>query len=68
MDWTLGIAAIILLVVGLAGQGFELRRLRIAQERDGGTGSPSLFTDRRNIKWYAVIGTGIILWYIAERT
>jgi hypothetical protein len=30
-------------------------------------GSPSIFTDKRNFKWYAVIGAGIVLWYIAER-
>ena len=66
MDWTLGIAAIILLVVGLAGQGFELRRMRIEQY-DSSAGSPVLFTRRSNIKWYAILGTGIILWYLAER-
>lgn len=66
MDWTLGLAAIVMLTVGLAGQAFEMRRMRTAASGDA-MGSPNLFLDRRNIKWYAVIGTAIILWYAAER-
>ena len=53
-------------MVGLVGQGFELRRLRRAEYGDD-LGSPTLFTDRKNIKWFALIGTGIVLWYMAER-
>ena len=66
MEWTLGFAAIALLVVGLVGQAFEMRKIRIASSGDD-LGSPNIFTDRRNFKWYAVIGVGIILWYAAER-
>ncbi len=65
MEWTLGLAAIALLVVGLVGQAFEMRRIRISSSGDD-LGSPNIFTDRRNFKWYAVIGTGIVLWYTAE--
>ena len=54
------------MVVGLVGQAFELRRLRRAEYGDE-MGSPNLFTNRRNIKWYAVIGAGIAMWYAAER-
>ncbi len=67
MDWTLGIAAIILLVVGLVGQAFDMRRVRIAQSGSE-MGSPNIFTHRSNFKWYAVIGVGIVLWFIAERS
>ncbi len=66
MEWTLGFAAIALLAVGLVGQAFEMRRIRISYAGDD-LGSPNIFTDRRNFKWYAVIGVGIILWYAAER-
>lgn len=66
MEWTLGFAAIALLVVGLVGQAFEMRKIRIAYSNDE-LGSPNIFTDRRNFKWYAVIGVGIVLWYAAER-
>ena len=34
-----------------------MRRIRIAQHGDGGEmGSPNIFADRRNFKWYAAIG------------
>ena len=66
VNWYLGLGGIACLVVGLVGQGFELRRLRRAEYGDE-MGSPNLFTDRRNIKWYALIGAGIVMWYAAER-
>lgn len=66
MNWYLGFGGIACLVVGLVGQAFELRRLRRAEYGDD-IGSPNLFTDKKNIKWYAVIGAGIALWYAAER-
>ena len=67
MEWTLGAPAIVLLVVGLVGQAFEMRKIRMAV---GGheMGSPNIFTDRRNFKWYVIIGAGILLWYVAERS
>lgn len=68
MDWIMGGSAIVMLVVGLIGQAFEMRRIRVSTAGEGGMGSPNIFTDRRNFKWYAVIGIGIILWYIAERS
>lgn len=67
MEWFLGVPAIILLTVGLVGQAFEMRKIKLATYRDE-LGSPNIFMDRRNFKWYGLIGLGIILWYIAERT
>ena len=67
MDWLMGGIAIILLVVGLVGQAFEMRRIRISTTQEGELGSPNIFADRRNFKWYALIGTGVILWYAAEQ-
>lgn len=64
MDWTLGGAAIALLVIGLVGQGFEMRRINAAAS---GEASPGAFADRRNLKWYALIGAGVVLWLAAER-
>ena len=63
MNWILGIPAIILLIIGLVGQAFEMRKIRITQD----VGSPTTFMDKRNIKWYAIIGTALILWFMAER-
>jgi len=67
MDWTLGFIGIILLVIGLVGQAFEMRKIRLMTYKDGELASPNLFTDKRNFKWYAVLGVGILLWYMAER-
>lgn len=64
----MGGIAIALLVIGLVGQGFEMRKIRLSITRDEELGSPKIFSDKRNFKWYAVITIGIILWIIAERT
>ncbi len=67
MEWTLGVAAIVLLVVGLIGQAFEMRKIRLSTTKDGELGSVNIFMDKKNFKWYALIGIGIVLWYAAER-
>ena len=67
MEWILGYAAIALLIIGLVGQGFEMRKIRLTTYADEELGSPKIFTNSKNFKWYAIIGIGIILWYAAER-
>lgn len=67
MDWAMGGVALILLIAGLVGQAFEMRRIRTSTVEEGEMGSPRIFTDKRNFKWYALIGAGIVLWYAAER-
>lgn len=64
MEWTFGISAIVLLIVGLVGQAYEMRRIRIEAGND--PDPPNVFTDSRNFKWYGMIGVGIIVWYVAE--
>jgi len=66
MEWFLGVPAIVLLVVGLIGQAFEMRKIRLTTYRDEDLGSPKIFTNKRNFKWYAMIGAGLVLWYVAE--
>ena len=66
MEWFLGVPAIVLLVVGLVGQAFEMRKIRLTN-RDEELGSPKIFANSRNFKWYAMIGAGLILWFVAER-
>lgn len=66
MEWTLGFIAIILLIIGLVGQAFELRKIRIDTYHDQ-LGSPNIFLNKKNFKWYALIIAGIIIWYMAER-
>lgn len=65
MEWAIGGIAIALLVIGLIGQGFEMRKIRVSITKDEEMGSPNIFLDKRNFKWYALIVVGIILWYIA---
>ena len=68
MEWYLGSAAIALLIVGLVGQAFEMRKIRKSIYRDEELASSNIFMDKRNFKWYAIIGVGILLWYLAERS
>ena len=66
MEWILGFGGIILLVIGLIGQGFEMRKIRISN-RDDDLDSANIFMNKRNFKWYAILGIGIALWFVAER-
>jgi len=67
MEWTFGFIAIALLVIGLVGQAFEMRKIRLITTKDDELASANIFINKKNFKWYAVIGIGIILWYAAER-
>ena len=67
MEWTLGFIAIALLVIGLVGQAFEMRKIRKSIYRDDELASPNIFMNKKNFKWYAIIGIGIVIWYAAER-
>ena len=68
MDWIMGGVAIVLLVIGLIGQGFEMRKIRKSIYRDEELTTSKIFGDKRNFKWYVMIGIGLVLWFIAERT
>ena len=67
MEPFLGFAGIILLVIGLVGQAFEMRKIRLTTSKDGELGSVNIFMNKKNYKWYALLGIGIVLWYVAER-
>lgn len=67
MEWALGFAAIALLVVGLVGQAFEMRRIRKSTYKDDELASANIFMNKKNFKWYVLLGVGIVLWYAAER-
>ncbi len=67
MEWILGFPAIILLVIGLVGQAFEMRKISSCTSKDGELGSANIFMNKKNFKWYALLGIGIVLWYAAER-
>ena len=67
MEWNLGFAGIAFLTIGLIGQAFEMRKIRLTVYRDEELGSANIFMNKRNFKWYAILGIGIVLWIIAER-
>ena len=68
MNWILGFFGIAFLVIGLIGQAFEMRSIRRSDYPDEELGSPTIFTNKKNFKWYAIICAGIICWFIAERS
>ncbi len=67
MEWILGFPAIALLVIGLIGQAFEMRKIRLATYKDDELASANIFMNKKNFKWYALLGIGIVLWFAAER-
>ena len=67
MEWTLGLIGIIFLIIGLVGQAFQMRKIRLTNYPDGELASPNIFMNKSNFKWYVIIGIGIIFWYVAER-
>jgi len=60
----LSFLAIALLVIGLVGNGFEMRKIRLSITRDEELASKNVFLNKRNIKWYVLIGIAIVLWAI----
>jgi hypothetical protein len=65
MQWILGFVAIALLTGGLIAQAFEMRKIRKANPDE--LSSANIFLNKKNFKWYAIIGAGMILWFLAER-
>ena len=63
MEPIIPIVAIALLMVGLIGQGFEMRKMRRSIKPDEELSPKNVFIDKRNIKWYVMIGAGFVLWY-----
>ena len=62
MEPIIPIIAIALLIGGLIGQGFEMRKIRSSIKPDE-LSPKNVFADKRNIKWYVMIGAGFVLWY-----
>lgn len=51
-EWIIPVLAIGLVMFGLICQGFEMRKIRLNTRGEGALGSPKIFTDKRNFKWY----------------
>jgi len=43
---------------------FEIRKIRLSTTRDEELASKNVFVNKRNIKWYILIGIAIVLWAI----
>ncbi len=60
----LSFVAVAMLVIGLVGNGFEMRKIRLSTTRDEELASRNVFLNKRNIKWYVLVGIAIMLWAI----
>ena len=60
----LSFVSVTLFVIGIVGNGFEMRKIRMATE--GQLNPKNVFLDRRNFKWYALIGIALVLWAIND--
>ncbi|MGQ0771605.1 MAG: hypothetical protein ACT4NT_02370 [Nitrososphaerota archaeon] len=66
MEPVIPFIAMALVVIGLIGQGFEMKRIRASIRTDEQLSSKTVFMDKRNFKWYAMIAAGFALWYVAN--
>lgn len=64
MEQILSFVAVALLVLGLIGQGFEMRRIKLSVMKDSHLSSKNIFLHKRNWKWYVVIVAGLIIWAV----
>jgi len=60
----LSFVAVALLVIGLVGNGFEMRKIRLSTIRDEELNSKNVFLNKRNLKWYILIAIAIMLWAV----
>ena len=66
MEQVLPFVAIALLVLGLIGQGFEMRKIRLSTMKDEDLSSKNIFLHKRNWKWYVLIVAGLIIWAVSD--
>jgi len=68
MNSILSFVAVALLVIGLIGNGFEMRKIRLSVTKDEELASKNVFLNKNNWKWYALIAVSLILWIVASNT
>lgn len=64
MEVASSVISMALVVAGLIGQGFEMKKIRSSIRTDEQLNPKNVFLDRRNFKWYALIGAGLILSFV----
>ena len=62
----MAIAALAVITIALIGQAIEMRKIRVRIHGDDSVGSPNIFLDKRNFKWYGMIVVGFGLAYAAQ--
>ena len=62
----MAIAALAVITIALIGQAIEMRKIRTRTYGEDSIGSPSIFLDKRNFKWYALVAIGFGLAYTAQ--
>ena len=62
----MAIAALAVITIALIGQAIEMRKIRMRTHGEDSIGSPNIFLDKRNYKWYGMIIVGFGLAYAAQ--
>ena len=60
----LSFIAVALFVIGIVGNGFEMRKIRMSTETN--VVPKNVFLDKRNYKWYVLIGIALVLWALSN--
>jgi len=60
------IAALAVITIALIGQAIEMRKIRTRTYGEDSIGSPNIFLNKRNFKWYGLIIVGFGLAYAAQ--
>ena len=66
MNYMVSFVSAALLIIGLAGNGFEMRKTRASTIKDEDMASKNMFMNKRNFKWYAFIGAALVLMAIGN--
>jgi len=62
----IAIVALAIITIALIGQAIEMRKIRVKTYGDDSIGSPNIFLDKRNFKWYGMIVVGFGLAYATQ--
>ena len=62
----MAITALAVITIALIGQAIEMRKIRTRTYGEDSIGSPNIFLNKRNFKWYALIAIGFGLAYTAQ--
>ena len=62
----MAIAGLVIITIALIGQAIEMRKIRVKTYGDDSIGSPNIFLDKRNFKWYGMIIVGFGLAYATQ--